>query len=178
MDRTDAALVEQCLAGRTESFSELVRRHQDRVFQFALRMTLDRDDAADLAQETFVRAFRKLRMYDAQYAFGSWLLSICANLGKNRFRSEDRRRRAHQAHLELFARTEEPDKRRAAMKEALALIPPEMRMPLVLRHVEGLSYEEVAQVLGIGVSAAKMRVKRARDRLIELLAPARGGGVS
>lgn len=172
-ERTDAALVEQCLEGNREAFSELVRRHQNRVFSLAVRMTGDRDDAADLAQETFIRAFRKLRLYDPEYSFGNWLLSICANLGKNRIRSESRRRKAQVVHSEIVAQTSAGfDPRKAELSEALKHMPEKLRLPLVLKHAEGLSYDEIAQVLKIGVSAAKMRVKRAREALVRTL---RGG---
>ncbi len=175
MEQSDASLVEQCLAGRKEAFAGLVRRHQDAVYNLAVRWVFDRDEAADLAQETFVRAYRKLRTYDSGYAFRNWLLTICANLAKNRFRSEDRRRRAQEAHAELYPRTPAPpDARQDSVRATLENMPEKLRVPLVLKHVEGLSYEEVSTVLGIGVSAAKMRVKRARDELIRRLRPGQG----
>lgn len=176
MEPSDASLVEQCLGGHKEAYADLVRRHQDAVYNLALRWTGDRDEAADLAQDTFVRAYRKLRSYSSQYAFRNWVLTICANLAKNRFRSEDRRRRAQQAHVELYpANPDPPDPRRAALEEALGRLPETLRIPLVLKHMEGLSYEEVSKVLGIGVSATKMRVKRARDELVQRLRPSEGG---
>lgn len=170
MEHTDAALVELCLTGRKDFFGELVERHKERVFHLALRMTGDRDEAADLAQETFVRAYRKLGIYNAEYAFGSWLLTICANLGKNRLRAEARRRKAQGTHVELFPRGPEPrDPQQAALEATLPRIHETLRIPLVLKHVEGLSYEEIAEILKIGLSAAKMRVKRGRDELVQLL---------
>lgn len=176
MEQSDASLVEQCLAGRQEAFAGLVRRHQDAVYNLAVRWVFDRDDAADLAQETFVRAYRKLRTYDPGYAFRNWLLTICANLAKNRFRSDDRRRRAQETHAELYPRASDPpDARQDSLSETLGELPENLRVPLVLKHVEGLSYEEVSSVLGIGVSAAKMRVKRARDELVRRLRPSEGG---
>lgn len=174
MEHTDAALVELCLSGSQEAFATLVDRYKDRVFRLALRITGDRDDAADVAQETFVRAYRKLALFDAERSLGNWLLAICANLGKNRLRSEGRRRKAQETHVEIYhAPAGRPDPLRGALEEALGQIPEALRVPLVLKHVEGLSYEEVADVLGIGVSAAKMRVKRGRDDLVRRLAGAR-----
>lgn len=177
MELSDAALVEQCLAGRKDAFAGLVERHRDAVYNLALRWTADRDEAADLAQDTFVRGYGKLRSYDPGYAFRNWLLAICANLAKNRFRSAARRRKAQQTHAELYpANPGFPDPRRAALEEALARIPETLRVPLVLKHMEGLSYEEISAVLGIGVSAAKMRVKRARDDLMRRLEADGEGG--
>lgn len=176
MELSDAALVEQCLGGQRDAYEGLVRRHQGAVYNLALRWTADRDEAADLSQDTFVRAYRKLRSYDPTYAFRNWVLAICANLARNRFRSAERRRKAHEAHAELYPPGPAPaDPRKAALEEALREIPEGTRVPLVLKHMEGLSYEEISEVLGIGVSAAKMRVKRGRDELVRRLQDRREG---
>jgi len=169
---SDALLVERCVDGSRESYAELVRRYQGPVFGLAYRMTQNHADAEDLAQEAFIQAYRKLRSYDPAYPFRTWILSICANLTKNRFRSFQRRRKAEEAHVELHP----PDSGGgehdlATLHEAIGRIPEKLRAPLVLKHVEGLAYDEIARVLGIGISAAKMRVKRGRDELVRLLKP-------
>ncbi len=169
MEISDATLVEQCLGGRKDAFAGLVRRYQDAVYNLAYRWTGDRDAAADLAQETFIRAYRNLGSFRADRSFRNWVLAICANLARNRFRSEKRRQRAQEAHAELYGPVEPAPLGDSTLDHALTRIPEKLRVPLVLKHVEGLSYEEVAGVLGIGVSAAKMRVKRARDQLVVLL---------
>ena len=177
MEPTDAALVERCLAGQREAFAVLLRRHQGAVFGLACRWCRDRDDAADLAQETFVRAYRKLRTYKPEHSFRNWVLSVCANLGKNRLRSEGRRRKAHETYADLQTLgATAADPRRQVLEEALREVPETLRIPLVLKHVEGLSYDEISTVLGIGVSAAKMRVKRGRDELFRRLRPGQGEG--
>ena len=176
MELTDAALVERSLEGDKASFEGLVLRHQDGVFNLALRMTNSHADAADLAQDTFVRAYRKLRSYKPEYSFRNWVLTICANLTRNRFRREARRRRTEEAHVQERAVSGQAGRSHVygPLEEAIRSIPEEHRVPLVLKHVEGLSYEEVAGVLSIGVSAAKMRVKRGKDQLVLLLRNARG----
>lgn len=169
---SDAVLVQRCIDGARESYAELVRRHQGSVFGLAYRMTRNHADAEDLAQETFIQAYRKLRSYDPEYPFRTWILSICSNLTKNRFRSILRRRKAEAAHVDLHpldTRGEQHDL--AVLDEAIGQIPVTLRIPLVLKHVEGLAYEDIARVLGIGISAAKMRVKRGRDELVKLLQP-------
>jgi len=163
----DAALVEMVLGGDREAFARLVRRHQGSVFNVSYRWTKSADEAADVTQDTFIRAFQKLGTYDPAYPFRNWVLAISSNLVKNRFRSEKRRQRAQEIHLELYPA--ESDAPTAELEEAVAALPESLRVPLVLKHVEGLSYEEVAGVLGLGLSAAKMRVKRARDMLVALL---------
>jgi RNA polymerase sigma factor (sigma-70 family) len=173
---SDAAIVEQCLAGRKEPFEELVRRYQHIVYNVSLSLMKDRDRADDLAQETFVQAYRKLARYDARYGFRNWILTICVNMGKNRWRASARRRRT----LEAYAREQEgvPRTREDTAPDLarhLQQIPEKLRVPLVLKHVEGLSYEEVARILNIGISAAKMRVKRGRDALLRGVQSEKGG---
>ncbi len=175
---TDAKLIQLCLDGHKESYAELVRRYQDSVYGLAYRMTRNHEDAADLAQEAFIRAYRHLKRYDPQGSFKNWVMTMCANLTKNRFRGILRRRKAEETHVELHpSDPETPDPQRAALEEALESISRTLRIPLVLKHVEGLSYEEIAGMLGIGVSAAKMRVKRGRDELVRLLRPDARGDV-
>jgi len=170
-ERPDALFVEQCLGGQREAFAELVKRHQHAVFRMALGLMRDREAAEDLAQDTFVQAFRRLSTFDARYRFRNWLLTICANRGKNRIRSRVRRRKA----LELYALERALAARAPAgfpdrdLRRLLERIPEKLRVPLLLKHGEGLSYDEIAGILKIGTSAAKMRVKRGRDSLVSLL---------
>jgi RNA polymerase sigma-70 factor (ECF subfamily) len=169
-ERTDQELVRTCLDGNRSAFEELVRRHQDSVFGLAVGMTRNRDDAADMAQEAFIRAYTKLDQYNPDYAFKSWLLRICANQTKNLFRKRMRRRGAEEKSLHqqaVLESTVDPDFQ--ALEEALARIPAKLCLPLRLKHMEGLSYEEISTILGIGVSAAKMRTARARKQLVEIL---------
>jgi len=161
-------LVEQCLAGRLEAFDELVGRHQDAVYNLLLKLSGDHTEAADLTQEAFVRAYRKLDGYDPRFSFKNWVITIGVNLAKNRFRHFARRRRIEmEAASPTPSSPSPPDPRLEALEAALGLLPEKLRLPLLLRHVEGCSYAEIAQMLGIGVSAAKMRVMRARDELVQ-----------
>jgi len=175
---SDTLLVQESLNGNKAAFSKLVMKYQTPVFGLAYRMTRSRDDAADLAQDTFIRAYMKLNQYKDDYPLKNWLLSICANLSKNRFRKISRQRGAERDHFDIYQseiRNENPN--RIALEEALAQIPESHRIPLILKHIEGLSYEEISQVLHIGISAAKMRVKRGRDILVDLLNTNRGGTI-
>lgn len=170
MNATDAELVSLALAGDTDAFGALVRRYEDAVFNLAWRMSNNWHDAADIAQDTFIRAYRKLSYYRPSHSFKTWLFSLCANLAKNRFRGIQRRRRAEERlREEMPPLSPEPEAKDVGLEEALRRIPDKLRAALVLKHMEGLSYEEVARALGIGVSAAKMRVARGRDELVRLL---------
>jgi RNA polymerase sigma-70 factor (ECF subfamily) len=173
MANTDADLVQQCLAGYCDAYNELVQRHQDAVFNLLMKMTGNWHEAADLTQEAFIRAYRKLSAYDSQFSFKNWVMTIAVNLTKNRFRSLFRRRRLEE---EAVAMSEHGvtsptanDPRIEAVNQAIGQLSENLRAPLVLRHMEGCSYEEIARILGIGVSAAKMRVMRARDELVQQL---------
>ena len=169
-ERTDQELVRACLDGRSEVYAELVCRHQDSVFGLAVGMTRNREDAADMAQEAFIRAYDKLAQYNPDYPFKSWILRICSNQTKNLFRKRMHRRKAEEDHLkeEAVAQSgESPDYHQ--LEAALAKLPAKLGVPLRLKHMEGMSYDEVAGVLGIGISAAKMRVSRARTQLAEIL---------
>ncbi|MBP7829284.1 MAG: sigma-70 family RNA polymerase sigma factor [Kiritimatiellae bacterium] len=171
MNASDAEIVARCREGDTNAFTELVRRNQDSVFNLVWSMTGNWHEAADIAQETFIRAFRKLHSYKPEFSFRNWVMSIGANLTRNRFRSFSRRRRME----ETLTRLQEagpppapalPDE---GLEAALAQMPETLRTALLLKHVEGQSYEEIARTLGIGLSAAKMRVARGRDELVHLL---------
>jgi RNA polymerase sigma-70 factor (ECF subfamily) len=169
-DRTDQELVKISMEGNRNAFAELVHRHQDSVFGLAVGMTRNREDAADMAQEAFIRAYAKLEQYNPDYSFKSWVLRICANQTKNLFRKRMRRRKAEESHLMVAlveADVTEPDFQ--PLEEALAQLPPNLQVPLRLKHMEGLPYEEIGSILGIGISAAKMRVLRARKQLLEIL---------
>lgn len=170
MDEVDAILVEQCLNGNKESFAELMRRYQDQVFNLAYRMTNSRADAEDLTQETFIRAYRKLRTYNSKYCFRNWIMTVCANLTRNMFGKRMRIMRAEQTHTELrYLHDNKSSVDREALERAMNKLSPVLRVPVVLKYAEDYSYEDIAQILGIGVSAAKMRVKRGRSQLAELL---------
>lgn len=159
-----------CLEGNRDAFSQLVIRHQDSVFGLAVSMTRNHTDAADMAQEAFVRAYNKLGQYNPTYSFRSWLLKICANQTKNLFRKRMNRKRIEDEYaIEETVRSVEEDKDYAELEDALLQLPPRLGAALRLRYLEGLDYAEISKVLGIGVSAAKMRVMRARNLLAEML---------
>lgn len=123
-----------------------------------------------MAQDAFVKAYSKLEQYNPAYSFRSWLLRICANQTKNLFRKRTNRQKLEDAYqVEEAAHQPEADADYHELERALARLPAKLSAPLRLKYMEGMAYEEVAGVLGIGVSAAKMRVMRARNQLAEML---------
>ncbi len=123
-----------------------------------------------MAQEAFVRAYAKLNQYKPEYSFKSWLLRICANQTKNLFRKRVHRQRLedeYQVEAEISHSGDNPDYQE--LERAMARLPVKLSAPLRLKYMEDMAYDEIAAVLGIGVSAAKMRVLRARNQLAEML---------
>lgn len=174
MDMTDAALVRRVLAGDVDAYGILVDRHYERCSRFARHMLGNREDAEEMVQDAFVRAYRSLSRYEDRERFGAWLLRIlvnrCRTAGARRQRRERTFVREERA---LEAAAEEHPAERMAWREeiarALARLDPDQREAFLLKHVEELSYEEMSKLTGVGISALKMRVKRACDRLRELL---------
>ena len=177
-NRADAELVAAVLAGEVDAYAILVRRHQDAYFRFAVRMLGSRDDADDALQSAFVRAFRKLRECRDPSRFRSWLHQIVVNECRTLAVRRDRRERRlvrDAGEMEAMGSGQDaaPSGEVEEIQRALDRLDPEQREAFVLKHVEELSYEEMSQLTGVGVSALKMRVKRACDRLRQLLEPTR-----
>lgn len=171
---SDAALVLASRRGETEAFAQLVRRHRDRHARFAARMLGDADDAEDVLQSVFLRAFRHLDRCEDPARFGAWLHRIvvneCRTFATRRGQRELRFVRDEVVHGGLAASEVSNDAGlRAAIELALQTLPDDQREAFLLKHVEEMEYEEMAEVTGAGVSALKMRVKRAIERLREQL---------
>ena len=176
----EAGLVRRCLAGDEKAYRELIELYQAQVYSLALRMVRRREDAEDVAQETFVRMFRALDRYDPGRPFGAWLMTIASRLCIDHIR----RRRVNPVSLthhepgsdetweldvedpglgpdEITSRSEE--ERRS--NELIQTLPPHYRVVVVLRHQQDLSYEEIAQALNLPLGTVKARIHRAREIL-------------
>jgi len=175
VERTDAQVVRDVLAGDREAYRLLVRRYGDTLYGHALRMAGSSDEAADLVQRALVKGFTKLRTCRDPDRVGAWLFRILANLCKDHVRSP---RRSDVSVTGLAgvlrggpdpaAEAEEAEIRRR-LWVALDRLTPEQREAFVLKHVEGRSYEEIAAVMDLSVASLKMRVHRAREALRGLL---------
>lgn len=168
----DSQLVRQVLSGHPDAFSALVDRYHARCLRVATHLLADSDEAEDVVQDAFVRAYRHLGQYHERDKFGAWLMRILVNQCRTRAAKNARYvaldPEVHAASLttdgpgDAFAT-------RAELARAIAHLVPEQREAIVLRFAEDLSYEEMATVTGVGVSALKMRVQRACSRLRTLL---------
>ena len=171
---SDAALVRRVRAGDTAAYAGLVARYRDRLGRYALHMLGNREDAEEALQDAFVRAYRSLARCDDPERFGAWLYGILVNRCRTTGARAARRARrfVHDpAALETAPlpgpadQTEWDD----VVRWALARLAPESREAFLLKHVEELEYEDIAQLTGAGISALKMRVKRAREHLQAIL---------
>src|SRR5258705_408222 len=164
-------------AGDVPAFEELVMTYQHRVFGVALRMLGSRAEAEEVAQEAFVRAHRALGEFRGDAKLSTWLYAITSRLCLNRLASGERRmtRQGEDALLRLSDAGPRPDaalERReleSALGRAIAELPEDRRILVVLRHIEGLSYEEIAQVLELELGTVRSRLHRARADLKEKL---------
>lgn len=185
--RSDHALLEATRTGDGEAFAELVMRYRNQITSYIYRMTNDYDGAVDLTQETFVRVYRAADRYQTNYAFSTYIYRIATNLAISELRKRKRRRLVS---LTGFFQPNEggeprefnpPDarplqdttlvdaERRAAVTRAIGTLPDKYRAPLVLRDVEGKSYEEIARILQTSEGTIKSRISRARNFLRDKL---------
>ena len=186
-DLSDEDIMERCAMGSEAAFRVLVQRYRMRIMNLVSRFINDRDRAEEISQEVFLRVFRNRERYRKSGKFSTWIFTIAVNLTKNEIRSRVR----HRGTFSLDAMEEEsggqgvsfpdwkplPDEdlnsREIGEKvaEALRKIPPRYREAVMLRDVEGLSYEEVGQILRIPGGTVRSRINRARLMLKERLKP-------
>lgn len=176
LDRADdRTLVEAFVGGRREAFDEIVRRHRRHVYRLCFRFAGNHEDAADLAQDVFVRAFKALGRFKHESALGTWLHRIAVNTCLNQAAV----RRPETAPVEIAERldahaTSPADElvrgeTAAAVRRAIRRLPPRQRATLILRVYHELSHEEIARILGSTVGAAKTNFFHALGNLRRLL---------
>ena len=184
---SDEDVMERCALGSEAAFRALVQRYRTRIMNLVTRFISDRDRAEEISQEVFLRVFRNRERYRKSGKFSTWIFTIAVNLTKNEIRSRVR----HKGTFSLDAMEEEtggqglpfpdanplPDADLGAREiqervaEALRRLPPRYREAVVLRDIEGLSYEEVGEILKIPGGTVRSRINRARLMLKERLKP-------
>lgn len=177
----EAALIQRCAARDEDACAELVSEHQRMVYQLSLNLLGDHNEALDLSQEVFLRVFRTIHAFRGQSALRTWIYRIVVNQARNRQRWWRRRHRSQQVSLDehIQAHGEMPERTNGGapdrvldrkelaeqIRSALDDLPFDQRTALVLREIDGLSYEEIGFSLGIAVGTVKSRLARARDAL-------------
>lgn len=180
----DRSLVEASAAGDQDAFAALVLRYQAPIVNLARALTADDGEAEDLAQETFIRAYKAIGRFRGDSAFRTWLYRVAVNVIRSHLQRRTRRWKwfgpslderesaAQQASaLSMPAAVEEDAARRQLIDRALASLPADMRAAVTLRDVHGFDYAEIADMLGIPIGTVESRIFRARQRLRPLLAP-------
>lgn len=181
---SDQELVGLCRAGDEKAFDDLVVRHQQRAFNVAFQVLRDREDAAEVAQDAFVRIYRSVGEFRGECEFTTWLHQIVLNLARNKHRWWKRRGRDAsvsldnlvatddgEVPLQIAATTDTPDVEtvKAEFVELLGRrmdeLPRKLREVLVLRNVENMSYEQIAEALDCSVGTVKSRIARGREAL-------------
>jgi RNA polymerase sigma-70 factor, ECF subfamily len=179
----DETLVADAARGNRDAFDELVRRYQSRLFQLVRILTGGDEESEDLVQETFVRAYRALGRFRGESTFRTWLHRIAVNVVRSHVaRRNSRRTRAPMleerdnddpvlGHVASLEDLEIAVVRRRMIDQALARLPPDMRLLITLRDVQGLEYREIAMITGLPLGTVESRIFRGRRRLRPMLAP-------
>lgn len=186
IEQQDARDMQRLASGHDAALTDLMERYEERLFHYLIRQLRDESDAADIAQETFVRVYQNRAKFDARQKFSTWLYAIATNLARDRLKW-----RARHPQVSLNAEKENdtsleqvlpdaaltPDEtlvsseRAEAVRQAVAEIPEDLRTPLVLAEYEGLSHAEIGDILKCSVKAVESRIYRARQRLRTALLP-------
>lgn len=178
-DLLDEQIVDAVLGGDTEAFGVIVSRYTARYTRFAVRMLGNREDGEEALQDALVRAYRALGKRNGGSAFGPWFHSILVNQCRTTATRRANRQRVLVHDERALERAVADDAapvpapgENSEIEVAVAKLDALQREVFLMKYVEGMSYEEIAAVTGVGVSALKMRVKRAADRLRELMGEA------
>ena len=185
-DLSDHELIERTKSGDEAAFTEIVNRYRNPLTNYLYRFLNDYEEAVDLAQETFVRVYFAIERYHTDYAFSTYIYRIATNLAISEIRK--RKRRTLLSLTGLFQTEDDdqtefqpPDKKPLAdenlvedeqnrmIARAISALPDKYRAPIILREIEGKSYEEIAQILDLGLGTTKSRISRARNLLKEKL---------
>ena len=180
----EAAIVRKVLGGDANAFETLVLEYEKNVYNRALRMTGNSEDAADMTQEAFIKAYNSLQSFRGDSKFSVWLYRIVSNVCLDFLRSKNRRPTVslsvedddgEDAQLDVADESQSPelllDRKltRDSVRRGLDSLPPDYRQILLLREIQGLSYDEIAQALSLEVGTVKSRIFRARKRLCTFL---------
>jgi RNA polymerase sigma-70 factor (ECF subfamily) len=170
VDTGDLGLVQRVQKGDKTAFDLLVRKYQHKVVKLVTRYLRDPADAEDVTQEAFIKAYRAIPQFRGDSAFYTWLYRIAINTAKNAIVSRDR----SPVDFALDLQTEEI---RVTVNQAIEALPEDLRTAIVLRELEGLSYEDIAQSMDCPVGTVRSRIFRAREAIDKRLSEVFEGGL-
>lgn len=180
----EAAVIQAVLDGDINAYELLVKEYEKNVYNLALRMVGNSEDAADMSQEAFIKAYNSLTSFRGDSKFSVWLYRIVSNVCLDYLRSRGRRQTVslsaenddgEDVEIDIADETQSPERlldrrlTRDAVRRGLVALPPEHRQILLLREIQGLSYDEIADALGIEAGTVKSRIFRARKKLCAFL---------
>ena len=174
-DADESALVAACLSGQPGAFDIIVERHRRPVYQLCYRYVANHEDASDLAQDVFLRAYRGLKNFRGRSSLGTWLHRIAVNVCLNRVRAKAPQTESIEEHQFADDRAEPAsekmlkDERGARVRAAIAQLPPKQRSTLILRMYHDMSHQDIADTLGSSVGAVKANFFHALGNLKKLL---------
>jgi RNA polymerase sigma-70 factor (ECF subfamily) len=184
VENDDYKLIKLCLRGKKECFAQLVEKYSKRAYNLSYRLTSNPEKAKDIVQEAFIKIYKSLDKYDPSYKFSSWLLKTVSNLCIDYHRTRHQATASLEAILasgaesailsdasskgsteEVIEERLESQELKRVIAEGMELLPMDYKSVLVLRHVQNLSYKEIAQMLGLPMGTIKARIFRARKLL-------------
>ena len=172
---TDYELIQACLAGNRDIFEELVKRYKNLVYSVILRMVNDREEANDLAQDVFIKVYKNLDKYYPEYKFSTWVIRIATNHVID-YRRKKRQETVPIEEVEFSLSAEESPEtayirreQREELKKIVGDLPDMYKIPIVLYHEQGLSYQEISEIINEPLSKVKNRIFRGRRMLKESL---------
>lgn len=185
MESYEWALIKKCREGDMSSFDQLFALYGDRIYQLAFRYFNNREDANDLTQETFIRIYRGISQYRGEAQFSTWVFRIATNLCYDELRRRKKRMEesldatlecengyvTRQIADEVLNPEEEAERKEkmALLQEKITILPQEQKVALILRDIQGFSYQEIADIQGCSIGTVKSRISRARLGLKNLL---------
>lgn len=175
MEESDYELIQKCLSGNTEAFSEIVARYKKLVYSVVYNIINDKQEANDIAQEVFIRIFKSLNRYNPEFKFSTWSVKITTNYCLDVLRKKKVDFVPIEEIADVSSNIDTPEgkyiekEQSKHIQEAIAQLPEKYRVPIVLFHQNGLSYEEITKVLNEPMSIIKNRLYRARLMLRDKL---------
>ena len=181
----DQALIEATMQGKLQAFDLLVKKYQTRILSLANKLVKDKATAEDIAQETFIKAFKALPNFRKESAFYTWLYRIGMNTAKNHLSSKHNQIKNKSDHFEdphlqsapLLQESDTPERQAMArdLKKvidfSISELPEELKVAFILREIEGLSYEDISKVMDCPIGTVRSRIFRAREQISQHIAP-------
>ncbi len=179
MEVTDIELINRCLSGEQDAFSELVTRYKKLIYSVVYNMISDKQDVNDIAQEVFIRIYKSLDRYNPEYKFSTWSVKIATNLCLDILRKKKIDSISIDEMVNVSNGADTPEvklikkEKSELIRQAIADLPEKYRVPILLFHQNGLSYEEITEILNEPMTIVKNRLYRARLMLREKLSSQR-----